>query len=179
MQPGESIDSGDRAFVQVVDAALADAGRRSGPWLVCHPGCTECCLGPFSITPLDARRLRLGLAELEARDPGRAARVRERVRQAAVEMGDDDPCPALDPASGLCDLYAARPILCRAFGPPIRCGSEELGVCELCFQGASDSEIAACEALIDPDGLESALLEELGQSTGARGETTAALALAR
>jgi Fe-S-cluster containining protein len=178
LEPCESIDSGDRAFLQVVDAALAEAARRSGPWLVCRAGCTECCLGPFPITQLDARRLRLGLAELEAHDPGRAASVRERVRQAAGQMGDDDPCPALDLASGLCDLYAARPILCRAFGPPVRCGSEEdLAVCELCFQGASDSEIAACEAVIDRDGLESALLDRLDQSTGACGETTVALAL--
>ena len=99
MQPSESIDSHDRAFLQVADAALAEAVRRSGPWLACHPGCSECCLGPFPITQLDAHRLRLGLAELEARDPGRAASVRERARQAAGEMGDDDPCPALDPAS--------------------------------------------------------------------------------
>jgi Fe-S-cluster containining protein len=178
MQPSESIDSHDRAFLQVADAALAEAARRSGAWLVCHPGCNECCLGPFPITQLDARRLRVGLAELEVRDPDRAASVRERVRLAAGEMGDDDPCPALDPASGLCELYAARPILCRAFGPPVRCEGDDLVICELCFDGASEAEIAACEVDSDPDGVESALLEELGQSTGVRGETTVALALA-
>ena len=56
---------------------------------------------------------------------------------------DDEPCPALDPEAGTCDLYASRPITCRTFGPPVRCGSESVGVCELCFDGASDEEIAS------------------------------------
>ena len=60
--------SGDQALIQIVDAALAEAARKSGPWLVCRPGCTGCCMGPFPITQLDARRLREGLAELESRD---------------------------------------------------------------------------------------------------------------
>jgi len=60
----------------------------------------------------------------------------------------------------------------------VRCGDESLGVCELCFQGASDAEIAACEVESDPDGLEYRLLGSLGQMTGAQGETIVAFALA-
>jgi Fe-S-cluster containining protein len=161
----------DRELIQIVDQALAEAARRSGPWLVCRLGCTSCCMGEFPITPLDARRLRQGMAELDAREPGRAERVRERARH--FSAGDDEPCPALDPETGACDLYAARPITCRAFGPPVRCGDEAVGVCELCYHGATDEEIAACEVEIDPEGLESALVEELGG-----GETTVAAALA-
>lgn len=199
-----ALESGDVALVQIVDAALAEAARKSGPWLVCRPGCTQCCLGPFPITQLDARRLRLGLGELEARDAGRAGLVRERARQAVArmarefpgdpatgllaegataeewfaELADDEPCPALDLDSGLCDLYAARPITCRTFGPAVRCDSGSVGICELCFQGASDAEIAACEVEIDPENLESALLEELEKTAGARGQTIVAFALA-
>jgi Fe-S-cluster containining protein len=195
--------AGDEALIQIVETAMAEAARKSGAWLVCRPGCTDCCRGPFPITQLDAQRLREGLAELERRDRERAARVRERARQAVARMGsdfpgdaasgvlgedeeaeerfaalaDDDPCPALDPSTGMCDLYAARPITCRIFGPPVRCGSEAVGVCELCFQGASDEEIAACGVEIDPQGLESRLSDELEESTGVRGETSVALAL--
>ena len=193
----------DEALIRIVDAALAEAARKSGPWLVCRPGCTECCMGPFPITQLDARRLREGLAELESRDRQRAARVRERASRAVARMSpdfpgdaatgvlgededaeerfaalaDDGPCPALDPATGTCDLYAARPITCRIFGPPVRSGSEAVGVCELCFQGASDQEIAACGVEIDPQGLESRLSHELERTTGARGQTIVAFAL--
>jgi Fe-S-cluster containining protein len=168
---------GDKALIRIVDAAMAEAARNSGPWLVCRPGCADCCKGPFPITQLDAQRLREGLAELESRDGERAARVRERARQAAAEdAANDDPCPALDPSTGTCDLYAARPITCRIFGPPVRYGSDAVGICELCFKGASDEQIAACQVEVDP-GLESELSNQLEESTGVRGETSVALAL--
>jgi Fe-S-cluster containining protein len=172
---------GDDALIQIVDAALAEAARKSGPWLLCRPGCAECCMGEFAITQLDADRLRRGLAELEAREPERAARVRQRAREAIARypvFADEEPCAALDPETGTCDLYVARPITCRTFGPPARVGSEAVGVCELCFQGASDAEIAACEVEFDPEGIEGVLLVELAEKTGLRGETTVAMALA-
>ena len=169
--------SGDEALIRIVDAALAEAARKSGPWLVCRAGCTECCMGPFPITQLDAQRLRHGLAELESRDLERAGRVRERARRAVAQPAtDDDSCPALDPSTGTCDLYAARPITCRVFGPPVRYGSDAVGICELCFKGASDDEIAFCQVEVDPD-LESQLANEVEETTGVRGETSVAFAL--
>ncbi len=171
---------GDAALIQIVDRAMAEAARKSGSWLLCRPGCTQCCMGEFSITQLDAERLRWGLAELAAREPERATRVRERALEAVARYplsSDEEPCPVLDPQTGSCDLYAARPITCRTFGPPVRCGSDAVGVCELCFQGASDEEIARCEVEIDPEGVEGALLEELAARTGLPEETTVALAL--
>src|SRR5689334_6442573 len=196
------INVGDRRLVQIVDAALAEAARKSGPWLVCRLGCTQCCIGAFPITQLDARRLRLGLAELETRDPQRAARVRERARESVARIpadfpgdlatgllaegaeaderfahsADEEPCPALDRETGACDLYDARPITCRTFGPPVRCESDAVGICELCFEGASDAEIAACEAEIDPENLESTLVDDLEKATGERGQTIVAYA---
>jgi Fe-S-cluster containining protein len=86
-------------------------------------------------------------------------------------------CPALDPAAGTCDLYAARPITCRTFGPAVRFGAESLAVCELCYQGAADAEIAACEVAVDPENLEAELLHEL-EAAGQNGETVVAFALA-
>jgi Fe-S-cluster containining protein len=193
----------DQAFIHIVDAAVAEAARRAGSWLACRPGCTQCCTGPFPITQLDAWRLGRGLAELEAREPERAARVRLRARQALVRYApdfpgdpatgvlsgdegarfwdetDNDPCPALDPSTGLCDLYLWRPVTCRAFGPATRMADESVGACELCFEGASDEEIAACAVEIDPEGLEAALAAKLEEATGARGETLIAFALAQ
>jgi len=154
----------DRELIQIVDAALAEATWKSGAWLVCRPGCCECCLGPFAITQPDAERLRRGLAELEVSDPARAAQVRQRSREAAGRLPvhdgqgfdewletlpENDPCPVLDPETGTCDLYAARPVTCRVFGPPIRWGGDAVGVCELCFEGATDEQIAACEVPLD------------------------------
>jgi Fe-S-cluster containining protein len=69
-------------------------------------------------------------------------------------LPEEDPCPVLDPETGTCDLYAARPVTCRIFGPPVRLGGNAVGVCELCFEGATDEEIAACEVQLDIAELE-------------------------
>jgi hypothetical protein len=181
--------SGDRKLIQIVDATLAETARKSGEWLVCRPGCTQCCIGVFSINPLDAWRLQRGLADLEKQSPERAASVRNRARQAVARLvhdlpGDpvsevldegeeaeerfadfanDEPCPALDPVTGNCELYESE---------------DGLGVCELCYHGASESEIAACEMKPDPDNLEVVLLEKLEKSTGPHGNTIIAYCLA-
>jgi Fe-S-cluster containining protein len=63
-------------------------------------------------------------------------------------LGDNEPCPVLDPNTGTCDLYEHRPILCRTFGPPMRTAENNLATCELCFTHATTEEIAACE--LDP-----------------------------
>ena len=180
MKAAKSFDvPSDRELIQIVDEALDASARKSGAWLACRPGCNQCCYGPFEITQLDAQRLRLGLAALEANDPQRAARVRLAARSSCLaDPESDDPCPALDPESGNCDLYSARPITCRAFGPPVRCDSGVVGICELCFDGASDEVINDCIVELDPDGLESVLIEELAQATGLRGMTTVARCLA-
>jgi hypothetical protein len=52
-----------------------------------------------------------------------------------------------------------------------------LGVCELCYHGTSDEQIAACEMEVDPEGLEARLLEELERSDGRRGQTIVAFAI--
>jgi Fe-S-cluster containining protein len=193
----------DQALIQIVDSALAEATRRSGGWLVCRPGCTQCCIGVFPINQLDALRLRRGLADLEERAPERADRVRERAREAVVRLSPDfpgdpvsglldegeeasqpfadfaneEPCPALDPEIGNCELYESRPMTCRVFGPPVR-SEDGLGVCELCYHGASNEEIAACEMKPDPGDLESALVKEVEEVTGTSGDTIIAFCLA-
>jgi hypothetical protein len=52
-----SLTTKDQMLIQIVDSALAEAARRSGEWLVCRPGCTQCCIGVFPINQLDASRL--------------------------------------------------------------------------------------------------------------------------
>ncbi len=194
---------GDQKLIQIVDAALSDAARRSGEWLVCRPGCTQCCVGVFSIHQLDAMRLQRGLADLERREPERAARIRQRARESVrrlssefpgdpvsgvlhegeeaeqqfADFANDEPCPVLDPETGYCELYESRPMTCRVFGPPVR-SEDGLGVCELCFHGASEKEIAACEMRPDPNDLESRLLADLEKSTGRHGNTIIAFCLA-
>ena len=200
-----SLSAADQKLVQIVDAALAEATRKSGDWLVCRKGCTQCCYGPFAISQLDAVRLQKGLHHLKSSDPKRAARVRQRAQQsvkrlsatfpgdaktgilgedeeaeaAFPDFANDEPCPALDPGTGACDLYEARPMTCRTFGPPVRSGEEGgLAVCELCYHGATDEQIAECEMSPDPDNLEEKLIAKAEKQTGKRGNTIVAWCLA-
>lgn len=164
------IETADRRLLASVASTMEEAARKSGDWLVCRPGCTECCMGPFEITALDALRLRKGLAELAELDGAKAERIR--VRVAAYVEREDAPCPVLDVRTGLCDLYAARPMTCRVFGPATRVDGG-LAACELCYDGASDEQIAACAVEVDAEGLEAGILRELGD----RRSTTVAEAL--
>src|SRR5258708_12516189 len=81
-----SLPSRDSELVQITDSALAETTRKSGNWLVCRPGCTQCCIGPFAINQLDVVRLRQGLAGLEQSDPQRASRVRERAKHSVTRL---------------------------------------------------------------------------------------------
>jgi Fe-S-cluster containining protein len=103
----------------------------------------------------------------------------EEAEERFAGFADDEPCPALDLETGACDLYTARPMTCRTFGPPVRSGPEgALGVCELCYHGATDEQIAAYEMVPDPENLEEKLLRELERKTGKSGSTIVAWSLA-
>jgi Fe-S-cluster containining protein len=200
MLSGMGLPDRDAELVQIVDASLADAARRAGVWLVCRPGCTPCCHGAFAINALDALRLQAGMQALRRADAGLAAELAGRAkawiakhgpefpgdvttgrlgesdeeRDKFEEFANDAPCPALDPVSGRCDVYAWRPMTCRIFGPPVRMKGSALGHCELCFHGASQAEVVAC-AMEVPHALEAEVLSEVG----IEGETVVAFALAR
>ncbi len=200
-----TLPEGDQELVRIMDVALLDAARRAGEWLVCRPGCTQCCHGAFAIGELDALRLVAGMLSLRGHQPSLAMEIERRALAWIAEHGADFPgnretgklgdgdaererfeefaneaaCPALDPATGCCDVYLWRPMTCRVFGPPVRMAgdadrAEGLGHCELCFIGASTAQIAACEMPV-PHELEAKLLEEIP----AKGETVVAFALLR
>ncbi len=202
---GMGLPQGDRKLVQIVNAALTDASRRAGPWLVCRLGCTQCCHGAFAITELDALRLVAGMEVLHRDNPDLAAEIERRAltwigthgsdfpgdletgrlgdsdedRERFAEFANEAACPALDPATGRCDVYEWRPMTCRVFGPPIQMeggkgGVKALGHCELCFVGATEDEIARCEMPV-PHELEEKLLDKIPE----KGETLVAFALLR
>ncbi len=100
-------------------------------------------------------------------------------RERFEEFANEAACPALDPSTGRCDVYEWRPMTCRVFGPPVRMEAESdqtsaLGHCELCFSGATEAQVAACEMPI-PHELEQELLDGIS----AKGETVVAFALLR
>lgn len=192
--------SGDFELIQIMDAFWADAARRAGPHLACRVSCTQCCHGAFAISSLDTARLSAGMDELRLSDPAKAAEVERRAlkwieewaaefpgdaitgvlgasdadQEAFEDFANEVACPALDPETGRCDVYASRPMTCRVFGPPVRMESGALGCCELCFTEANDEEIAACEMHV-PHDEEQRLLDEIGDPS----QTVVAYALVK
>jgi Fe-S-cluster containining protein len=149
---------------------------------------------------LDAETLRSALATADPavadRIRTRAAASRERLtpnfpgdastgilftedhhEEAFEDFANDEPCPVLDPANGTCDLYAARPVQCRTFGPPIRDEEDSLTVCELCFVDAPAEEVARCEMDQSWRKYEDDLITQAEQRTGLNGPTLIAFAL--
>ena len=186
----------------ILDAALASTTALSGDWLACRPGCHQCCVGVFPISQRDAETLR---EALEAAEGDVAGRIRERAaaargrltaefpgdaasgvlftrpehEEAFEAFGNDEPCPVLDPETGTCQLYSARPTACRTFGPPVRDEDEHLTVCELCFVGAPAEEVERCEMDQSWRPLEEELIVASEQKVGVQGLTLIAFALAR
>ncbi|MEW6336204.1 MAG: YkgJ family cysteine cluster protein [Acidobacteriota bacterium] len=202
-QPTDWLGGADRELVRRVDTALALAEDRARGHLVCRLGCIECCIGPFEITALDAHRLRRGSRLLESVDAATASRLiaragaqwrvlagefpghtasgmlgpDEREREEFFASHSDLPCPALDPETGACVVYAYRPISCRTFGLPIHCAGELLAPCRLNFVGAAADDVPACAIDPDPGDLEGAILAQMDRE-GLSGDTTVAAALA-
>lgn len=183
---GSWLDRADRRLLAAWDGEVARAYDLAGEHMACRAGCHECCVGPFGISALDARRLRIGLASLETRDGERSASILRRARQAVERLsvdfpgdsrrgvldgGDEEaeegyldrhadlPCPALDPRDGTCELYAHRPLTCRSYGPPLTLGGGTLAPCRLCFLDAEPEEVEACRIDPDPEGLEDTVLD--------------------
>jgi len=200
----EGLERADARLLERLDIEFGRAARLAGAHLVCGPGCAECCHGPFPITPLDVRRLARGLDRLAREEPLRAAAVRARALRSVaalregypgnpetgrLEAGEsgldrfferhqDLPCPALDPVTARCDVYAARPVSCRTYGPPARFGDEVTPPCRLCFRDASPDEIDRCRIEPDREGLEERILAGMGVPAGEDWETLIAFALA-
>lgn len=178
----------DGRLLDTLERGFADARERAGEDLVCTQGCSDCCVGPFPITRLDAVRLRHGLSRLFRDDPRAAGAIIADSRAALArlqsgfpgdfdsgrldpdraaldrffETHDDLPCPVLDRATGSCRLYETRPVSCRTYGPPLRFHDAPAPHCGLCFLGASDDRIEACRWSPDPDDLEREALERIG-----------------
>jgi len=145
-----------------LDASLFDEAslwfRRARASLLeaipCGRGCSECCVGIFPITRLDARELRSGLDTLpttqrdtiiaravdhvsliEASYPGlHSTPSLDEWADAAidemVEQFSHIPGPALG-SDGSCQLYAFRPITCRTMGIPSEADGIVEGACRV------------------------------------------------
>ncbi len=101
-----------------------DEASRALPPFACRKGCTACCYSPLTITALEWRFLHAHLLELDENEWERIVDAAELVRPLLPELVKQHregigailqmQCPFL--IDGACSVYAARPLICRAFG---------------------------------------------------------------
>jgi Fe-S-cluster containining protein len=108
-----------------VDAFFARVEARHGDDMQCSTGCSDCCHVRLTVTHVEAAAIR---AELARWSPDRRAAL-----VANVAAARPDRCGALDPA-GRCLIYAARPIVCRSHGAPIRLRQGSMPVVQACHK---------------------------------------------
>jgi hypothetical protein len=163
-----------------VDAFFRRAAEVHGESITCHAGCDDCCRRRFSVTALEAEALREALALLSAEE-------RRTLAERALH-GDPSVCPALGP-DGRCALYAARPLICRTHGLPIRYpappGARALPVVDACPRNFQGKDLAGIEpsTVLDQNtlstvlgALDAAFADERGMPRGERVEIAALLA---
>ncbi len=91
----------------------------------CGTGCSDCCHARLSVTSVEAAAIRAEVAGWT--DPRREGLATN------VATGPADRCAALDPG-GRCLIYAARPVVCRSHGAPIRMRIDSLPVVQSCYR---------------------------------------------
>ena len=109
-------------LTQKVDAFFARVAERHGTDMQCMTGCSDCCHVQLTITGVEAEAIRTHVAGWPA----------ERRRNLAA-AGPTHHCAALDP-SGRCQIYDARPLVCRSHGVPIRMRQGSLPVVQACHR---------------------------------------------
>lgn len=121
-----------------VDAFFERVAARHTADMQCSSGCSDCCHVRLTVTGIEAAALRAHVAALTATDCAALA--------ANIAAAPADRCVALD-ANGRCLVYAARPIVCRSHGVPIRMTEQSLPVVESCHRNFT----ARGPAAADPD----------------------------
>lgn len=161
-----------RELAARVDAFFAKVHARHGAEMACAVGCSDCCVGALTLTPVEAAAIGEGLAALSA-----TARAELAARARAAPPAR---CAALDDA-GRCGIYADRPLVCRSHGVPVRTtppGKTALPVvsaCEKNFAAGAGLAAVAPDAILDQTTLSTVLLAvdsafaaEVGRPRGER-----------
>lgn len=99
-----------------IDGFFARVEARHGEDMQCRTGCSDCCHVRLSITAVEAEAIRAVLATRPVRPNPRADRC--------AALGED----------GRCQIYEARPVVCRSHGVPIRLREGSLPVIRTCHR---------------------------------------------
>jgi uncharacterized protein len=123
-----------------IDAFTARVAARYPGALACGPGCSDCCRRELTVTSVEAARITREVLTLDHPSRERLAR-RARGGGPCVALGED----------GRCSIYAARPVVCRSHGLPIRFeeprvgGERRLPIIDVCPKNFTEHDLAAVD----------------------------------
>ncbi len=133
-----------------IDGFFVRVETRHGDDMQCQTGCSDCCHVRLSITRVEADAIR---AHVQGRP--------------IVPSSRPDICAALDDR-GRCQIYDARPVVCRSHGVPIRLREASLPVIRNCFRNFTQTEPEA-DCVLDQETL-STLVLAVDRAAGHTGE---------
>jgi len=158
-----------RVHLRVVDDGVAPVVERYREHIQCRAGCGDCCHQTFRVSTLEGMLLRDALATLpiETRDAIIA-------RAKAYRPDTRTPCPALDD-DARCQLYDARPRLCRKYGIPLWHPDRphEVTTCALNFTRVTDID---AQMILEPQAEWARAWIRLREATGQRHGDVATIA---
>jgi hypothetical protein len=146
-----------------VDAFFAKVLGRHRAEMACAPGCDACCHVRPTVTLVEADAVRAHLATLSAEE-------RARIAARAAEPREDR-CAALED-DGRCAVYAARPLVCRSHGVPVRLrDARSLPVVSACEKNfvARGPAAADADCILDQETLSTVLAAVDAAHARARG----------
>lgn len=141
-----------------IDAFFSRVEARHGGDMACQTGCSDCCHVRLTVTTVEAAAITAHLEGLPAAERATLAR-----RAAGAPP---DRCAALD-ALGRCQIYAARPVVCRSHGAPIRMREGGLPVIQSCYRNFTHTTPDA-DCVLDQETL-SAMVLAVDRAAGATG----------
>jgi len=141
-----------------IDAFFSRVEARHGGDMACQTGCSDCCHVRLTVTTVEAAAITAHLEALPADERATLAR--------RAAGSPPDRCAALD-ALGRCQIYAARPVVCRSHGAPIRMREGGLPVIQSCYRNFTHTTPDA-DARPHPETL-SAMVLAVDRAAGATG----------
>jgi Fe-S-cluster containining protein len=126
-----------------VDALCAGISAALGEQITCSAGCSSCCTA-ITVFPVEAAAMRAALDDMPA---PQAAEIRRSIQEHAA----GERCPLLH--QHRCQLYAARPIICRTHGLPIVYTSDGQRNSDCCPLNLTETSALSGSSVVDIDKL--------------------------
>lgn len=116
-----SVPSADYAALTAKVDAFADAvSARCATQMSCRSGCAGCCQVDLTVSAVEAASIAKHLAALAESD------ARSLVSDEVISVAADSPRCVFLSATDVCQIYPARPLVCRSQGLPLRYPSDFL-----------------------------------------------------